>query len=126
MRQIRAQLDDWANRLIANDDTADLGGIAAAIRDQIREIEDVLMIPDLKDGWPGMTNQGIQVTRRLAGLPAVVSCGDYRPTDQAYAVFEKLAAAIDEQLAQFTAVKTHELAAFNQELNDQAISMIGM
>ncbi len=124
MRQLRAQLDDWATRLEANADTADLSSSAVTIRHQIKGIESALIYPDLPDGWPGMTNQGIQVTRKLAGLPAVVSCGDYRPTDQAYAVYEKLAAEIDDLLTQFAAIKVNELAAFNQELTDQALVAI--
>jgi hypothetical protein len=58
-------------------------------------------------------------------LPSVVSCGDYKPTDQSYAVFEKLSGEIDAVKAQFNAIVSGELTAFNQALKDSGVSLIG-
>lgn len=121
MRLIRKQLDLWAERL----GEAELGSKAKSIKEKVLEIEKMLMIPDTKPGWPDLMNHGVRLNQKLSTLPSVVGCGDYRPTDQSYAVFEKLSGEINAVLSQFNALVADELASFNQALKESGVSLIG-
>ena len=42
--------------------------------------------------------------------------GDYKPTDQSYAVFKDLAARLDQQLARLEAIAKSDLPAINTQM----------
>ncbi len=123
MRRYRQQLDQLAERLA--DAEAELGPRAAALKEQVLQIEKGIMMPGLREGWPGRVNHGTQALQRLAGLPAVVGLGEFPPTEQSYAVYEKLSAMIQERLAAFDELHAGEIADFNQALAQRGIAFIG-
>jgi len=125
MRHYRGQLDSLTERLAKSEDTADLAQRATAIKEGILAIEKKLLIPDLREGWAGRLNQGTDLVRRLVALPSVVGLGEFPPTDQSYAVYDKLSGLIQEQINQFNAVKSGDISAFSQELVNRGISAIG-
>ena len=47
----------------------------------------------------------LKLNNRTAALQNYVAQGDYAPTEQAYAVFKELSAAIDGALARYSALK---------------------
>ena len=49
-------------------------------------------------------NYPIRLNNKLAALQGIVESGDYKPTDQSYAVFKDLSARLDKQLAQLDAL----------------------
>ncbi|MDQ7036348.1 MAG: hypothetical protein Q9P01_16405 [Anaerolineae bacterium] len=122
MRLIRSQLKLWTERL----GEADLGNKAKDISEKVLEIEKVLMRPDGKPGWLDLMNPGVQLNQQLSSLTYAICYGDYKPTDQAYAVFEKHSGEIDAVIAQYQALIDGELAAFNQELTDSGMSVVGV
>jgi hypothetical protein len=122
MYRLRQQLKNWAERLAKDEAAQELSDYAKQLQEQILEVEKVLLYPDLPTGWAGKLNYGIQSLRKLVSLPNVVALGDYRPTDQAHAVYDKLAGEIDEQIAKFDAVLGKELVEFNQALSKAGIS----
>lgn len=125
MRQYRGQLDKLAERLSKAEDTADLAQRATALKEGILAIEKTLLIPDLPEGWAGRLNQGTGLVRRLNALPAVVGLGEFPPTDQSYAVYDKLSGLIQEQINQFSALIHGDIAEFSQELANRDVSVIG-
>ena len=48
-------------------------------------------------------NYPIRLNNKLAALQGIVESGDYKPTDQSYAVFKDLSARLDQQLARLEA-----------------------
>lgn len=126
MRRVRKQLNALAERFGVHDDLTPLAEKAKQLHEDVLAIEEVLLVPDLKKGWPGMLNNGIRLAQKLGGVVSVVALGDYKPTDQSHAVFEKLSAEIDEQLATFEALYTGALADFNQELKASDIDVVGV
>lgn len=127
MRKIRAQLEGWAERLNGSQNgVGKLAQSASDLQAQVLEVEQKLIYPGLKKGWPGMLNKGVQLLGKLATLPAVVATGDYRPTDQAVAVYEKLAGEIDEVIAEYQALVEGDLAEFNKQIVESEISVIGV
>lgn len=121
MRRYRAQLDSLAERLA----DADLVERATSLKEVILTIEKGLLIPDLPSGWAGRLNQGTESMRRLIALPAVVGLGEYPPTDQSYAVYDKLSGMIQTQINQFNALLHGDIAAFNKDLIERDVSVIG-
>jgi hypothetical protein len=58
-------------------------------------------------------NFPIKLNNKLAALQGIVESGDYRPTDQSYAVFKDLSAQLDAQFAKLDALIRTDLTAFN-------------
>jgi hypothetical protein len=58
-------------------------------------------------------NFPIKLNNKLAALQGIVESGDYKPTDQAYAVFKDLSAQLDRQLARLDAIVAGDLNGFN-------------
>ncbi len=114
MRDLRAQLDGWATRTRDRDGAAGVAAAAEALRDKVLEVEKTLLVPDLRAGWGDNLNQGVRLLEKLAGLPAVVALGDYRPTDAAEAVFAELTARIESEIARFESLLAEDLKAFNR------------
>ena len=122
MRHYRSQLDSLRERLTG---AADLAQTAADLCARVRAIESRIFVPDLREGWAGRVNQGTDTLRRLSGLPAVVGLGEFPPTVQAYEVFDKLSGAIQAEIDAFERLRDGELAAFNRELAEREIALLG-
>ncbi|MCY3834328.1 MAG: glycosyl hydrolase [Chloroflexi bacterium] len=125
MRRQRDQLKRLAERLAAADEHKDLAAKASALRDQILEIETGILIPDLPEGWAGRLNQGTDPLRRLSALPSVVALGEFPPTEQAYAVYEKLAGVINSRMREFEELRSAAVAEFNRILAERGIRHVG-
>jgi photosystem II stability/assembly factor-like uncharacterized protein len=61
-------------------------------------------------------NYPIRLNNKLAALQGLVETGDYRPTDQSYAVFKDLSERLDKQLGQLDTLLSVDLPAFNKLL----------
>ncbi len=125
MRRYRSQLAELAGRLAAAADSGELAERADELQHQVLEIEKGILLPELREGWAGRVNQGTDPLRRLAGLPAVVSLGDYPPTEQAQAVYVKLKGQIEARIKAFEDLRRTDTAALNQRLRQQGVSLIG-
>jgi hypothetical protein len=113
MRDLRAQLDGWAKRAETLPDGAQVAAQAKALRAKVLEIEQHLLVPDLRPGWADNLNHGVRLLEKLTSLAEVVQLGDYRPTDAAEAAFQDLATRIDVQKAHFEALIESDLSALN-------------
>jgi hypothetical protein len=69
-------------------------------------------------------NFPIRLNNKLAALQGIVETGDYRPTDQSYAVFKDLSARLDAQLAQMETLVRIELPVFNKLLASKKLEPI--
>ncbi len=125
MRSYRCQLNNLSERFSEQEDLADLAERAKVLQEQILSIEKGIFIPDLREGWPGRVNQGTDVLRRLSALPSVVGLGEYPPTKQSYAVYEKLSGQIESQFSKFEDLAGTEIVAFNEELASRSVTLIG-
>jgi hypothetical protein len=61
-------------------------------------------------------NFPIRLNNKLAALQSIVETGDYKPTDQSYAVFKDLAAQLEKQLGRVDQVIETDVDAFNRQL----------
>jgi photosystem II stability/assembly factor-like uncharacterized protein len=113
MRDLRQQLDGWARRVDGRSQAASIAEAATALKERVLEIEKTLLIPDMRPGWADKLNAGARLLEQITALPAVVALGNYRPTDQAYAVFEHLSAKIQTQLDRLAELLETELPKLN-------------
>ena len=125
MRGTRAQLKSLAERLTKSEGHTELADRAKNLGEAILGIEKQIFLPELREGWPGRVNQGTDPLRRLSALPSVVGLGEYPPTDQSYAVYEKISGIIQLQLDVFQALAGDELRVFNEELAFRGIAVVG-
>ncbi len=92
----------------------DISRAAATIKSKLDEIESDLY--QVKNRSPRDTlNYPIKLNNQLAVLQRIVDTGDYRPTDQDYAVFHILTVRLDEIIGRMN----HVIATNLKELNDQ-------
>jgi len=61
-------------------------------------------------------NFPIRLNNKLAALQSIVETGDYKPTDQSYAVFKDLAAQLEKQLGRIDQVIETDVDAFNRQI----------
>ena len=69
-------------------------------------------------------NYPIRLNNKLAALQTIVEAGDYRPTDQAVAVFKELSARLDAEIGKLEDVVRSELAAFNKQLGAAGLDTV--
>jgi photosystem II stability/assembly factor-like uncharacterized protein len=123
MRDLRAQLDGWAKRTREREGGAEIAKAAEELRDNVLEIEKVLLVPDLRSDWDAY-NYGVRLLDKLTSLADVVALGDYRPTDVAEEVLTDLQARLDEQITRFEKLLADDLAAFNTRVADAKLGAL--
>ena len=124
MRDVRAQLDGWHKRLARNPKTAALAEQAASLRDQVLAVEKEIQVPDLKPGWPGQMNHGTKMLAKLGSIADAVAVGNYRPTDQAVAVFDSLSENIDEVFSRMQGLVSGEIADFGKKISAAGVNSV--
>ncbi len=124
MRDLRQQLDGWSKRLEAQPNGASLAEAVRNFRARVLAVEEELLVPDLRPGWPDSMNKGVRLLEKLTTLTSVVGLGDYRPTDQSYAVYAELVPQIDQQIARFQELVETELGALNQMIAEASFPAV--
>ncbi|MEL6309963.1 MAG: hypothetical protein AAFQ52_17615, partial [Chloroflexota bacterium] len=98
---------------------------AKAVREAFYAVETSFIEPDLKAGWRGMLNKGSQLLPKIANVPSVIECGDYRPTDQTYDAYNELKSLVDAQVSEMHALIEGDLAVFNKAIGASDIAIVG-
>ena len=123
IRSARSQVSEWATRAegtAAQDAVADA---ADALKVKLDEIEGVLIQTEYK-GARDRLHLPIRLNAKLAGLMPVVSAGDYRPPQQAYAVLDHFSELLDTQFAALQSVLDEDLDEFQNLLAELEIPAI--
>jgi hypothetical protein len=107
-------LDNQLKKSVTDAADPEISRTAATIKSKLDEIESDLY--QVKNRSPRDTlNYPIKLNNQLAVLQRIVDTGDYRPTDQDYAVFHTLTGRLDEIIG-----RMHQVIATNiKQLNDQ-------
>ena len=123
-RSIKTQLAAWAERLDGNEQANDAVTAAHELTEKLDTVEAQLVQKEFTSEGDSLNHREM-LFEKLNGLPPVVGSADKKPTAQSYAVYEKLAGQIDEQLAALAALQSNELADLNTKLADLGIGIIG-
>jgi hypothetical protein len=119
IRDIRAQLLSYKERI--QDDT--LKKEIARIDSLLTRVEENLYQTKNKSGQDPL-NFPERLTNKLAYLNSILGSGEFRPTQQAYAVREEISSLIDAELAAFDMIRKTEIPAFNKAVRDKQIDAI--
>ena len=120
IRGLRKQLAEWSDRL---DD--DLAAAAKDVSESLHEIELELVQPEFTSDGDSLAYRQM-LYEKLYTLVPVVASADRRPTEQSYAVFDKLAGQADEQLARLDRVVIEDVAGLNERLAELDVDHIGV
>ena len=119
IRDLKQQITERLGK--SQGDTLKSSGEALIAR--LTEVEGEIYQHRLRSGQDPL-NYPIRLNNKLAALQGVVESGDYRPTDQSYAVFKELSARLDKELARLDALVKTELATFNTALSAAGLAPV--
>ena len=123
IRSLQRQFADWTARLADNDDATEVVVAINALSSRMREVEAELVQDEFTADGDSL-NYREQLFEKLSGLPPVVASADTRPTTQSYAVLDKLAGQVHEQLAKLAALVASELAELNEQVRQLGVPII--
>jgi photosystem II stability/assembly factor-like uncharacterized protein len=98
--------------------------LARALTDELTSVEEAIYQTKNRSSQDPL-NYPIRLNNKIAALAGVVSQGDNRPTDQAYAVFEELSAALQARLDRLDAVQRERIPAFNAAVGALDLPAVG-
>ena len=126
MRDARAQLKGWRERLAGLESAAGIIEAAKALEEQVLEVEKALMIPETRGGWPDAMNHGDRLATQLSNLSFNVNLGDYQPTDYEREAFAEIAGDIDGAVEKFNDIVDGNLAEFNTMLSNAGFGVVAL
>jgi photosystem II stability/assembly factor-like uncharacterized protein len=111
LRSIKAQIADRLTKL----KDAKIKASGDTLTDKLTEVEgEIYQYRNRSSQDP--LNFPIRLNNKLAALQGIVESGDYKPTDQSYAVFKELAAQLEKQLGRVDALIETDVDAFNKQI----------
>ena len=119
IRAIKEQITDR----IGKTSDASIKTAGQALIEKLTDVEGEIYQHRLRSGQDPL-NYPIRLNNKLAALQGVVEGGDYRPTEQSYAVFKELSGRLDKQLARLDALVKTDIAAFSKSLEAAGLAPI--
>ena len=123
IRYIKSQLLAFEKQYKGDERVSNLLEKSKKLREQFTEIEEALYQTKNRSGQDPL-NFPIRLTNKLGHLNALVSMGDFAPTDQDVAVKNQLTQEIEVQLTQFNKLVSDEISAFNSAFNDKQLNYL--
>ncbi|MFT5051854.1 MAG: photosystem II stability/assembly factor-like uncharacterized protein [Chlamydiales bacterium] len=123
IRDLRGQIEDLTGRLGEQDGADEISEAAEALLEQLVSVETTLYQTQNQSPQDPL-NFPIRLTDKLGALASGVSRGDWRPTDQALAVYAKLAPEVDVALASYSSLLETTLPSFNALVREHAVPRI--
>ena len=120
--RIRALKDQIADRVTKTSD-AKIKTSAEALTTKLTGVEGEIYQYRNRSGQDPL-NFPIKLNNKLAALQGIVEAGDYKPTDQSYAVFKDLSAQLEKQLEWLDSVIRGDVAAFNQQIAKKKLAPV--
>ncbi len=123
IRSARSQVSEWAKRAEGTGAHDAISDAADSLKAKLDEIEGTLIQTEYK-GARDRLHMPIKLNAKLAGLMPVVSAGDYRPPQQAYAVLDHFSELLDTQFTALQSVLDEDLDEFQNMLAELEIPAI--
>lgn len=123
IRNIKAQLTAFEAQYKDNEDVKELLEKAKTLKEAFTKIEEALYQTQNRSGQDPL-NFPIRLTNKLGHLNALVSMGDFAPTDQDIIVKDELTAQIKTELDAFNTLLSDEISAFNLAFNTMHLNYL--
>ena len=125
MKEAQAQMAALKTRLGSDEKVKDIVAAMDDLNKKIGAVEDGLVQLKAKAGEDAL-NFPNGPADQLQALGSTVDSSDNAPTQQSYAVFDKLTAPIGEQLAKWKELKDKDLPALNDKISKANIPAIAL
>jgi hypothetical protein len=109
IRNVKEQVSERTTK--AND--AKIKAAADALAAKLTDVEGMLYQYKNRSSQDPL-NFPIRLNNKLAALQGIVESGDYRPTDQSYAVFKELTSQLETHLGRLDVLLRSDVEAFNK------------
>lgn len=123
IRKINDQLTAFETQYKDDENVKELLEKAKVLKKQFSEIEKALYQTQNRSGQDPL-NFPIKLTNKLGHLNALVSMGDFPPTEQDIAVKNELSKEINEQLSAFNILIDNEIKEFNAAFNSKNLNYL--
>ena len=123
IRKVKDQLSAFETQYKDNESVKELLEKAKTLKEEFTKIEEALYQTQNRSNQDPL-NFPIRLTNKLGHLNALVTMGDFAPTDQDIAVKDELTQKINEQLDTFNKLVTDEISAFNSEFNTKNLNYL--
>jgi len=123
IRAINSQLSDFQKQYKGNENIKDLLDKAKVLEADLSNIEKELYQTKNQSRQDPL-NFPIKLTNKLGHLNALVSMGDFAPTEQDIAVKNELSSKIEKQLEAFNTILNDEVKAFNAAFNEKQLNYL--
>lgn len=124
IRALRSQINAFMN-LQGKDAPPEVKKMSDSIIRKLTAIEEVLYQTKAKSSQD-VLNYPIRLNDKIGGVYDVASSGNFAPSKQVREVFKDLAAQVDEQLLQLTAIQQNDVKAFNELIRLKSLPVIGI
>jgi photosystem II stability/assembly factor-like uncharacterized protein len=112
--KIRSVRDQVTERAVKAKDQK-IAALADALSTKLTDVEGQLYQYRNRSSQDPL-NFPIRLDNKLAALQGIVESGDYKPTDQSYAVFKELTSQLETYLGRLDVLLTTDVAAFNKQI----------
>jgi photosystem II stability/assembly factor-like uncharacterized protein len=118
IREVKKQLDDISSRLKDQATAKNSLELAKSLKEKLTAVEEELYQTKNRSSQDPL-NFPIKLNDKLTLLADTVGDGDYKPTKQAYAVYQELSGKVDIQLQKLSSLLEQDLNSLNQSIKEQ-------
>ena len=123
IRQIRTQINGYTKSIKEPKVAEKFKEAAKPMLEDLDKIESTLMQPKSKAPQDALAYP-IQLNDKMAGIAAVVSSADTKPTQSSQAAYDNLSKQIDSAVGKLNEVVNTKVPAFNRMVTEQQIPAI--
>lgn len=123
IRDARDQINRVTEPMKGKDEFKDVNDMAKNILDNVKEVEEELYQTKNRSGQDPL-NFPIKLNNKMGSLAREVDGNDFKPTDQAKAVFNEISGQIDTQLKTLNTIFTEQLPEFNNLIRQKEVKPV--
>ncbi|RMH68242.1 MAG: glycosyl hydrolase [Bacteroidetes bacterium] len=123
IRDVRAQVQQILDRLPDGPDADAVREAGRTLLDRMQAVEEALYQTKNQSRQDPL-NFPIRLNNKIAALASTVAYGDFRPTEQAYAVKADLTQQIEAELTRLQDILQTDLPTFNQRVRDSGVPAV--
>lgn len=123
IRNIRQQTEQWEQRAKGSEQHETIADAGKTLKEKLSAIEEELIQVKARSRQDTL-NHPAKLNAKLTALTGVVASADAAPTEQAYELFEYLAAQVQRELNRLNECINTDLAAFNSLIRESELAAV--
>jgi len=123
IREARDQITRVTEPMKGDPAFKDVNDMAKSILDNVKEVEEEVYQTKNRSGQDPL-NFPIRLNNKIGGLSREVDGNDFKPTDQAKAVYDEISGQIDTQLKTLNTIFTEQIPEFNNLIRQKEVKPV--